>query len=270
MSDTSIKLDDAAEIAAKILEETKKWCDLLEGKILEKASELTSWPTINQFRTAYFLMKDKFSKIFRNSWERYFEHLRSVTEWVLDFKNPSVRKSIIAILHDSIEDTDIDFHTLKILFWPEIAIAVQGLSKEPWEKYLDEDIDVEQVRADEKQRAKQKRNEIYFSHYASFDTMKKHLKSIAQENGLDISEEELNVLTQETIDVKLADRIHNLQTQWNPDDLETVKRKIEETEEYFMEISKETNTDTHKKLQSFIIWLKVKTLWVVKKTNEIL
>jgi (p)ppGpp synthase/HD superfamily hydrolase len=57
--------------------------------------------------------------------------------------------------------------------------------------------------------------------------------------------------------VKFADRIHNLSTQWNPSDTATVRRKVDETKEYFLDIAKETNSKAYHSLQSLILQLEI-------------
>lgn len=89
---------------------------------------------INQ---AYALAKRKFQEIFRDSWERYFEHLRNVAYNILEHDpNANLDKVLIALLHDIIEDTDIDYNTIQDIFWHKIAIAVEAISKKPISKYI--------------------------------------------------------------------------------------------------------------------------------------
>jgi (p)ppGpp synthase/HD superfamily hydrolase len=73
-----------------------------------------------------------------------------------------------------------------------------------------------------------------------------------------LSEKELIEITNNTLDVKFADRIHNLSTQWDPNDLETVRRKIEETKKYFLSIAKEISKEAFEKLKNEILILEIK------------
>ena len=91
---------------------------------------------VRKFYSLYYLMKDKFFHIYRkNTWERYFEHLRWVVHNVLEFSDPNIDKILIALAHDSIEDTDIDFDFLKISIWAKNSLAVQAISKPSFKNY---------------------------------------------------------------------------------------------------------------------------------------
>jgi hypothetical protein len=99
--------------------------------------------------------------------------------------------------------------------------------------------------------------------------MKNYIKSISKEKGVELNEEKLIEITYNALDVKFADRIHNLSTQWDPNDLDQVKKKVEETEKYFLEISKETNKVAYDKLQSLILVLKIRLNEVSSKVNSL-
>lgn len=87
---------------------------------------------LQAFTNAYELVKYKFQDIERNTGWRYFDHLIRVMQYViLNTKEPSIKKTLIAICHDLIEDTDIDFYTLKSIFGTYIALATVIISKEP-------------------------------------------------------------------------------------------------------------------------------------------
>ncbi len=242
--------------------------------------------TYRNIWTAYNLMKQKFSEVIRDDWERYFEHLRAVTNIILDFiPEPNKEKVLIALLHDSIEDTNIDFHTLEILFWPKIAIAVVWLSKKDWKLYItDEETKIfyfnknhsdKTIKENEntilKPLWKERRNKEYFSHLESFDSMLNYVKTIVKEEDIEwLNENEIIEITKNIIDVKLADRIHNLSTQWDENNLDKVKRKVEETKDYFLDIAKETNSIVYKKLKTLILDLEIKLANFSNKVDEII
>lgn len=96
-------------------------------------------------------MKDKFSEKYRSTWERYFEHFRSVIDNVLDLANPNTEKVLIAIAHDNIEDTNKTYEWLVEVFWYKIVIAVQAISNNPLEMYVDK---IESEITDEKKLEK--------------------------------------------------------------------------------------------------------------------
>lgn len=94
---------------------------------------------MGQLRMAYEQSKQLFRGEFRRDGKRYFEHLRSVTDIVLkELPHPSLKKVIVAMLHDMLEDTEIDFETLCKLFGEEIATAVDLLTKKSIDYYLPE------------------------------------------------------------------------------------------------------------------------------------
>lgn len=215
---------------------------------------------VREVSSVYFLMKKKFSEIQRDAWERYFEHLREVVNVVLQLKNPTIDKVIIALLHDSIEDTNIDYHTLKVLYWEKIALSVQALSKRDECEYS----------AIESMTAKEVRNKDYFSHLESFYSMKKYINELAINDWLSFSDEVLNEITLNSIEVKLADRIHNLSTQWNVEKIDKVERKVEETKKYFLNIAKEINIDAYNKIKSLILSLELKLVDFNWRVNALL
>ena len=118
-------------------------------------------------------------------------------------------------------------------------------------------------------KPKKLRNDEYFKHLKSFEAMKSHIKSLALEKSVELPDEEIIEITQNTLDVKFADRIHNLSTQWNSNDLSNVNRKVEETREFFLDIAKELNSDVYDKLQSLILELEIRVL-TTQKTAETL
>lgn len=236
----------------KILNTVKErifWNELTESNI-EEFKEF-----VRKFTSLYYLMKDKFSEVERSSWERYFEHLREVVNNVLELPNPNTKKVLIAIAHDSIEDTNKTFWWLAEDYSFEVALAVEAISKEPWEKFCLFHIDWPEKM---KEVWKKKRNEAYFWHLESFETFKNHIEELAFSKEVRLSEEKLIEITKNALDVKFADRIHNLSTQWDPNDLTQVRKKVDETKKYFLEIAKETNIEAYNKIQSLILVLEIR------------
>ena len=243
----------------------QKWVEKMIDNVCEKIywkekNNLLFKDSVRKISSIYFLMKQKFSEVQRDDWERYFEHLRAVANIVLELENPNIEKVLIALLHDSIEDTNIDYHTLKILFWEKIALAVQALSK----------ADESEYEAAETLSAKEVRNMDYFSHLESFETMKSHIEKLVLEDWLDLSEQDLIEITKNTIDVKLADRIHNLSTQWDENNISKVERKLEETKKYFLNIAKEVNIDAYEKIKTLILKLELKLVDFNGKVDKLL
>lgn len=95
----------------------------------------------NKFNLAYDLAKYKFRHNKRADWDRYFDHLLWVMNFYLDNEdNPTFEWAMVALLHDIIEDTDIDKNTLEYLFWETIAKWVENLSKTSVEYLLSEKL----------------------------------------------------------------------------------------------------------------------------------
>jgi hypothetical protein len=61
-----------------------------------------------------------------------------------------------------------------------------------------------------------------------------------------------------TLDVKFADRIHNIFTQWNSNDLEKVRKKMIKTNKFFLTITQETNTKAYKQIKRLILALELR------------
>ena len=154
----------------------EKWVDTILNSVKEKifSNDLNTENVeefkkfVRRFTSLYYLMKDKFSEVERTSWERYFEHLREVVNNILKLPNPNTKKVLIAIAHDSIEDTNKTFEWLSEDYWYDVALAVQAISKEPWKKYQDLSIENEAERI---KNAKKQRNITYFWHLQSFYSM---------------------------------------------------------------------------------------------------
>lgn len=229
---------------------------------------------------AYNYCKEKFSNKYRNNWEKYFEHLEQVSLISIEIfekelnkikKNKILHRTlvdriIIALLHDIIEDTNVDFNEIKDLFWINIAIAVQALSKNKinikensdkillksswildknWEIKKDVKLKIkkwelsyiEEIWLDIFNKYRHERNNEYFSRFESFESMYKYIKSISK----NLNNEELKRITKNVLNIKYADRIHNLRTQWDEKNISKVYRKLVETEHYFLNSSEKNN-----------------------------
>lgn len=235
--------------------------------ILEKVKEKIFWNTLTEtniskfksfvrdFTSLYYLMKSKFSEVYRSTGERYFEHLREVVNNVLDLPHPNTEKVLIAIAHDSIEDTNKTFEWLNEDYGYSIALSVEAISKKPWEKYL---VDIVNPSEQAKKQAKENRNHDYFSHLTSFESMAAYIHRIALSKDIHLTKKELREITQNSLDVKFADRIHNLSTQWDPNDLDQVRKKVDETKKYFLPVARVTNPEAYEKLKSLILQLEIR------------
>lgn len=78
---------------------------------------------------AYALAKQWHKTQSRDSGERYFEHLRGVANILIDNGYATADHIILAILHDSLEDTSISMTMLEQLFGPELTREIVTVSK---------------------------------------------------------------------------------------------------------------------------------------------
>ena len=210
------------------------------------------------------LAKD-FWKKGRNDGTPYINHLKNTLLGVVRQYNhhPTRIATIVALLHDSIEDTREKFEKIKEKYGEEIALCVEFLSKESIWKFIWRDIENwedgaleehnllrelfyklewrwvehEYIILDEeltqeereiynrlKQRYKKIREEVYFSKFKARVVVKNTLRENAQKRNIELSDEKLEKLTDVIISVKLSDRSHNLATL-----TKNHRKKIEET-----------------------------------------
>ena len=100
---------------------------------------------LNKLKLAYGLAKWKFHGTYRDTKERYFDHLREVAEIVLNNnKNATFDQVIVAILHDIVEDTNISIRTISKLFWEKIALSVELITKKSVLEFVDTEIESHQ------------------------------------------------------------------------------------------------------------------------------
>lgn len=109
------------------------------------------------------------------------------------------------------------------------------------------------------------RNEIYFSHMKDFDTFYKYALKLAKNHRIRLSKDEMKEICIDAIEVKIFDRIDNLETaevykELTEENIKKAKRKIKETKTYFYKISSEIHPDLYdrlkyevEKLENFII-----------------
>ena len=105
----------------------------------------------------------------------------------------------------------------------------------------------------------------------SFDSMLEYVKEIVNEKNItDLSEQDLIELTENIIDVKLADIIHNISTQWDENNKEKVKEKIKETKKYFYKIAQQRDIKIYDKLLEYVLDLEFKLAGVEYDVNLLL
>ena len=222
------------------------------------------------FVQAYSLGKALFINEKRESWERYFEHLKWVMEIVLrELPKPNLNKILIALLHDIQEDLPEYADVVRIIYKDYIADGVNALSKKDWKlyltaaekennkQYLDEQESLfNEVRellikkhSDRSFTAPSKIKESELINAMNENQLERNIKLQIHIKPLEIIAKErrneeyfghLDKLNDDYLDVKLADRIHNLRdVSWITK--EKALRKIAETEKYFLSVSEKRN-----------------------------
>lgn len=249
----------------------------------------------------------------RKDWSKYFEHPVEVAKILEEIGWQNKRSIIIALLHDVIEDTEIEHDILCELFWEKIADSVEKISKKPWIQYLDgaiiEDKKTRSIRNTLKKWVKAifwkdfpiivdiehfdtltsnyenlmlntNRGTIHFYIIIENEDNKKidqiiercktlckrhkkrmlltkkvkwnqdysHIKNEDKDIARELRDEDyfwnMDSLDTDTLNVKFADRIHNLRTiysLWKDD----IKRKVRETKKYFLKVAKKRNSKAY-------------------------
>jgi len=246
----------------------------------------------SSFRSIYAQVESLFSHKHRSDWTPYFYHLLETAfilleEW--DLENVRVEDIFVALLHDIIEDTYQDFNSLwrtLSIKWKEIAFWVHIISKPHFHTHIEDEserqsflncvseieednIDLSWNIVDEslvkdsivqeynalRKKYKPIRNRKHFENYRDFETFKSYAKEEAKELWLSFSDTLLDVICKRSINVKLADRLHNLRTLWHMSKKQ-IDKKINETEEYLLWIADEINPTLAQKIRDQIEKLK--------------
>lgn len=87
----------------------------------------------------------------RKDGTHYFEHPKDVVRILQQISNPTPKQIIIALLHDLIENTAVEYNLIKHLFGKDIADGVEQISKKCWTLYI-KDIPQEELDEDEIQQ----------------------------------------------------------------------------------------------------------------------
>lgn len=235
---------------------------------------------------AYAKAKEKFEWDLRDTGERYFEHLRE-TAYILIrkefWKAPSIFQIVVAILHDVMEDKNVSKSSIEDLFsdivvwkrwenFPQrVSRAVELVSKKDWKEYIHSSLDrafIESYDDETKHDTnwfplKVKRRKQDKKNYEKIKQEAKRLRNIDYYSQIYHAEDT------EVIDVKLADRLHNLRTQWNPKKKKQVVRKVRETKEFILPIAKKHNPEAYRLLSAEIEKLESQLWYTVEVQEEI-
>ena len=250
-----------------------RWINILYRKVYETIYQ-QNWIELSDIKkemqklnTAYELVKLIFQEKYRDWWERYFIHLKETAYIVLnELPNPNLKKIVIAILHDIIEDSSIDKNILSKIFWYEIANSVHNISKKNIEEYLFH-LDKEEIF---EYLSLEENNNLNSTQLKKFNEIKNKIKIIRNNDYF----WNLDNLDDDTLDVKFSDRIHNLRTIY-PWSIEEIEKKLNETKKYFLHIAKIRNPKAYE-LLSIEIWklhkyiLEEKSKFFLKRVEELI
>ncbi len=274
----------------------RRWIEVYYEKIRDncftkedKEDPDTVSSIMQMFNVAYNLNKLKFNENKRDSWERYFEHLLAVVDLYLGNESkPTFEWVMIAILHDVIEDSDIDKETLEVLFWKEIASWVDTLSKPSVEKYVltegeeeffikwidswflnsswevSDDIlrrekDLQLTEEENLKLDEHKKINAKYKKQRNIEYFKKFREKWLKDN--------LSPAENRNTRIKIYDRIHNTITLtwfwiWK---IDKIFQKIDETIEYFLPITSKHYPDLHEKL---VKELDVVLSWLMEEVSK--
>lgn len=235
---------------------------------------------------------EDFWKKQRKDGSPYINHLKHTLLWVIEQYGSTIWRTalLVALLHDSIEDTKLRFEKIQDIFWWEIALCVEFLSKKAFWKFIwtvesiseeesvihheqlgtifqllsahwvtheyqidEDDIPYEVTSFWKTLKApyKKAQQDEYFQKFSSRSTVRKELYTLAQKRNIALIPEKLEELEKIIITVKLSDRLHNLSTL-----TENHQKKIEETLNYLKNLIKEIlDTPIWRKLSTEISWL---------------
>lgn len=258
-------------------------CDRLPNKPLgEEKKKLWSG-----FRAIYSLVESLFNHNFRSDWTPYFYHLLETAFILLEeswLEEINIEDIFVALLHDVIEDTSQDYNSLwraLSVKWKEIAFWVHIISKPPFHSHMEwndletyknclykigeENIDLSWNIIDEniidesivrqyneyKKTYKPLRNQKHFENYTDFKTFFEYAKQEAINLWIPYKDEWLEKVCIRSVNVKLADRLHNLRTLWHMSETRVIK-KIQETRKYILWIADEVNPSMAEKIRSEI------------------
>lgn len=154
-------------------------------------------PRLKRIESAYNLAKEEFRGVYRETGERYFEHLRAVALILMVYlRIRDVDVIIAALLHDLIEDVEAwTYIRLRDTFGERVATLVWYVTKPKLEEFGGD---------------RHARDRRY------------------HENLIDAP--------RFAVIIKLADRLHNLITLWDSP-VEKRLRKVQETQDFYLTLA---------------------------------
>ncbi len=147
-SEQSITDQSGSELQSDLVE---KLSSNLLTELLEQLDEATTYLDANdreRLHTAFYFAEDAHREQKRKSGEPYITHPVAVTEILGSYKF-DIDALLAGLLHDTVEDTEVDFETIERLFGPEVRVIVEGetkISKLKFQEIKDEDAQAENLR----------------------------------------------------------------------------------------------------------------------------
>ena len=124
----------------------KHFKDLIQDIIIHTSTIAVSTNDIEKdvlfelAKLAWALSEWKHHGQMRDIWWEYIHHPIAVTRNNLEKSNTyNIKQSIVDLLHDVVEDTNISFETIQALFWSDIAIAIEIISKKSSLSFISKD-----------------------------------------------------------------------------------------------------------------------------------
>lgn len=220
--------------------QAERWIDKMYNLILkaliQKDKQFSKLPGSEQkakmsfLNIAYSMAKALHRDQMRLDGKRYFEHIKWVTYILItEFPTLTFNQVIASYLHDIVEDTHITYSTIENIFGKEVADMVDAVTKKndeyylrPDERHIYDNLSKEEKKEymkNKKPAIKARRTEHYFGHMYELD--------------------------KEVLQVKFADRIHNLRDLAHCK-VPKIKDQISETQAYLLPVAKEKNPTAYK------------------------
>jgi GTP pyrophosphokinase len=117
------------KVATINIEQEKKEIIRKYRKLLRKAKPFLKGNDAQQIRKAFDLALDAHKDMRRKSGEPYIYHPLSVAEICVSEIGLGPTSIIAALLHDVVEDTEMELDDIERLFGPKIAMIIDGLTK---------------------------------------------------------------------------------------------------------------------------------------------
>ena len=114
------KIDKKVE---KIIKDTSKYLKIFDKDFIEE-----------EIKKAYIFAKNAHHWQMRLSWDPYITHPVEATEILLSL-HPDIYTIQACLLHDVVEDTEVELVEVEEVFWKDVAFLCAGMEKLSWVRY---------------------------------------------------------------------------------------------------------------------------------------